>query len=432
MAQLSLSARVAQTTAGRDRVLDAVKVAALLVVMAGHSLAWHVWDEQAGNVLQVQPGLAAVTWFIQILALFFACGAVTNAQALARTGDPGGWSAHRMRRLLGPVLVYATAFSAVLLPLAAVLGDPVVEAGKFLSQLLWFAGVYLVVVAAAPWTVRHQGRGFLAGWLALIGAVDAVRLGALPAFGWLNLLLVWGWLHQVGYRLPDLRNAPRTRLLSGAAAALGVAVALTMIGPYSGSMITYAGDQKASNLAPPTIVVALHGLALILALAAAWRVLERILARPRLWAGVAILGARGLGLYLWHIPLVGAAAAAALLLGIELVPLSAPWWGVHLATAVVVIAGAWLLAGFADRALPALDRLPHRSTVRRPMALTAGAGIAVLFLSVTGFGSWWTVAFLGIPAGTPIVLGVLWLIWCLRRGLSPARPSAGNPLARAG
>ncbi len=298
--------------------------------------------------------------------------------------------------------------------------------GRFLAQLLWFVGVYLVIVALAPWTYRHRGVRVLVVWLVAIAGVDALRLTMEPALGWLNMLLVWGWLHQVGYALPRLRTQHPALLLAGSAGAFAAAAALAVLGPYSTSMVTYEGDDAPSNLAPPTIVVALHGLALILLLAAAWGPLARVLARPALWTPVALLAARGIGLYLWHIPLVGIAAGLALLLGIEVAPLSLAWWSMHIAVAAAVIAGAWLLAGAAQRAQPLVERIPGRRSVRGAAPLTALAGLLVLLLSVTGFASWWAEAFLGAPASTPVVLGALWLLWRLRPSLRSESPAGGS------
>lgn len=416
--------------AGRDRVLDVVKTTALVLVMLAHSLAWHVVDDVPANVLQVRPGLGWLTWCFQILALFFAAGAVSNAASLARADDPQRWLGRRLRRLLGPVLVYATLWSVLLLPLAPALGQPVTFAGRFLAQLLWFAGVYLAVVAAVPWTVRHQRPAFLLAWFALIVAVDVVRLTAFPAVGWINMFLVWGWLHQVGYLLPTLRRSRAPALLAGAAAAMATALALALLGPYSNTMVSVAGDPEPSNLAPPTVVVALHGLALILALAAVWRPLERLLRNDALYVPVAILGSRGIGLYLWHIPIVGAIAATCWARGINPDPLSAAWWALHLATSAAVIGGAWLLAGLAARVLPTLDRVPARVGAAHTAALTATAGVLVLMLSVTGFSTWWSTAFLGVPAGTALLLGLLWVVWRLRPEVSRPRPVAVNPPTR--
>ncbi len=397
-------------------MLDALKVGALLVVITAHSLAWQVDDGAAENVLQTRPEYAGLTWVLQILALFFAAGAVTNALSFARSENAAAWLGHRMERLLGPVLVYSLVLAGILLPLSLVPGGSAAEAGRFLAQLMWFAGVYLIVVAGVPWTSRHQSMLVLGCWLTVIVAVDLIRLHLWPAVGWLNLVLVWGWLHQIGYRWPELRAKPRSLLLMAAAASMSAALLLAYRGPYSNSMVSVAGDPEASNLSPPTVVLALHGLALILLAAAAWPLLERLLAWPPLWTAVAVLGARAMRLYLWHIPVVGLVAGAFMIRGSSPDPFGPGWWAVHLGTVVVAVGGAWLLAGLAggpERRLRGIGT-SRDQTAATAWALAASAGAIVLLLSVTGLGTWWSTSFLGLPASAPVLLGVLLVIWRLR------------------
>ena len=45
-----------------------------------------------------------------------------------------------------------------------------------------------------------------------------------------------------------------------------LAVVLAVLGPYSSSLVTYAADPEPSTLSPPTLVVALYGLGLVLVL----------------------------------------------------------------------------------------------------------------------------------------------------------------------
>lgn len=411
-----LAGRVAAATAGRDRVLDAIKVFALLVVIVAHSFAWQVADGQAGNVLDSRPELAGITWALQILALFFAAGAVSNEISLHRAESTAMWLGHRLQRLLSPVLVYSLVFAVILLPLAPLFGSPVTDIGRFLGQLMWFAGIYLVVVAAAPWTSQHRSVAVLVGWLAAIAVVDVVRLTVLPVAGWLNMVLAWGWLHQVGYHWPELRRRPKPQLVAAAIAAMAAALLLAYLGPYSNAMVSFGGDPEASNLAPPTLVLALHGLALILIVAALWSLLERALQAPRLWAFVALLGGRGMGLYLWHIPVVGTVAGIFLILGDSPKPFAWQWWAIHLLTAVAAITGAWLLAGAAAWPEKALRRIPGKAG--QPAAAaglsTAAAGGLVLLLSVTGLGTWWTTDFLSLPASAPLILAALLGLWRLR------------------
>ena len=420
----TLIERVATATTGRDRVLDAAKAVALLLVVLGHSLAWHVLpDGEPVSVLGEVPGLIVLTWLFQVLPLFFAAGAVANAASWQRHGT-GPYLAHRSRRLLTPVVVYASFWTVALLPLSAV-SDEAAAVGKFLAQLLWFAGAYLLVSALVPVTARWRNRPALTLtlWLALVVAIDVLRVrGAPEAVAWLNFLLVWGLLHQVGYWLPQLRRASRPLLLAGAAAAVGLAVTIAAIGPYAMSLVTVSSDEGLSNLSPPSVVLACYGIGQILLLAAAYPALSRWLSRPRVWAPVALFGSRGFEVYLWHIPLVGIVAGVAILLSWSVPPLSAWWWVVHLSVAVVIVPLAWLLAGPMGSLARRLDHLPRRFAM--PAALVAVFGAAlVLHISVTGFGAWWGTGMLGLPGAAALNLVVLLLLW---QGLG-AKAGEGGP-----
>lgn len=250
----------------RDRVLDAARAFALLVVVVAHSLAWDLSTTSPMSVLDLHPGAAGWTWSLQILPLFFAAGAVTNLGSWQRR--PDGFLSRRLVRLGVPALVYTAFWTAIGLP-AALLVPGADLVGRFLAQLLWFLGVYAAVTAAVPWTVRWTARPVLSlgVWLAVIAVVDALRWNVHPTLGQLNLLFVWGFLHQVGLHLPALRRARPAVLLAGAASAVASAVGLAVLGPYSSSLVTYAADPEPSNLSPPTLVVALYGLGLVLVLA---------------------------------------------------------------------------------------------------------------------------------------------------------------------
>lgn len=405
MADTGIRARVVAASVGRDRVLDAIKAVALLVVIVGHSLAWHTpGDGTAVNVLERAPWLIPLTWVFQVLPLFFAAGAVSNDASLARHGRRDYLSA-RGRRLLAPVVVYATFWTALLAPFGA--SETVVGAGRFLAQLLWFAGVYLLVAAAAVFTSRWTARPVLTltVWLALIVAVDTIRTTSFSGWGWINMLLVWGWLHQVGYHLPVLRT--RRWALPGGIALIAAAVALAFAGPYSHSLISVSGIPGLSNLAPPSTVLAVYGAGQILIVAGLWPHLQRALANDRRWVPIALLGARGMGMYLWHIPLVGLAAGLALALGFAAPPLTPVWWLVHIAVVLLVVPGAWLLAGLAANPEKAVGRL--RLAVSSPGPACTLGGLVVLNIAATGFATWWGLGAVGLPSSAWLNLTLLWL-----------------------
>ena len=409
--------RVLAASRTRDRVLDAVKAVALLLVIVGHSLAWHVRpDGTAVNVVEDVPYLIALTWLFQVLPLFFAAGAVSNAASLSRHGQMDYLRA-RGRSLLAPVVVYASLWTVVLLAFHG--SEQVRGAGRFLSQLLWFAGVYLLVAAAAVITTRWIPHPVLTLglWLGAIAAFDALRTTDLAAWGWINMLLVWGWLHQCGYYLPQLKG--RRWLAPVGAALIATSVLVSFVGPYSHSLISVAGVPGLSNLAPPSVVLALYGAGQILLLAGLWDVLGRLLSRDRLWVVIALIGARGMGMYLWHIPLVGTAAATVIATGWTQPPLSGLWWLVHIAVAVVVVPTAWFLAGLVE---PVQRRLlKWRGPVSAPAVGCALGGVAVLNMSATGFATLTGPGAVGMPSSAILNLGLVVLAFSLVNSGSPAK-----------
>jgi hypothetical protein len=176
---------------------------------------------------------------------------------------------------------------------------------------------------------------------------------------------------------------------------LAGAVVIAVVGPYSSSLVSVSGDPELSNLSPPSVVLALYGAAQVLALAALWPTLSGLLASARVWTIVAVVGVRGMGMYLWHIPLVGIGAAIALATAWSVPPLSLAWWAVHLAVVALVLPLAWLLAGFAEQAQRRLDRLPPLFGLPAALIAIVG-GVVVLNISVTGFATWFGGGMLGL------------------------------------
>ncbi len=461
--------RRAALASDRDRVLDAAKAFALLVVVLAHSLAWDLSSGSPASVLDLRPGLGWVTWLLQILPLFFAAGAVANLGSWTRNPQASAFLRRRVQRLGTPALVYATFWTLLLLPIAAVGRIDSIEAvGHFLAQLLWFLGTYGLVVCAVPVTAGWQRRPVpvLVTWLAVIVAVDLLRWQVWDAIGLLNMLLVWGWLHQVGYSLPALRALPRTHTALAGLSLLGVAVLTAWLGPYSSSMVSFAGDPELSNLSPPTVVLALYGLAQVLLLAAAYPWLRRQLGRPTAWLAVAAVGSRAVHIYLWHIPWVAVVAGATWLLGWTPELLSGPWWLLHLGVAVCVLVLAWWIAGLAGRAdarllagSPGSTGGSHEAPGASATSWTTPAwavatAVVVLNVSVTGMATWWGPGVAGIPSSAAVNLVVLAIAWLAlanrlseagatwsgrrprtaseQRPAAPARPAGSAPTRRSG
>jgi len=329
------------TPASRDRYVDFLRVVSIVTVVLGHwtmtAVGRSAHGLSAGNVLSSTPGLWLATWVLQVMPLFFVVGGFSNMvswEALRRRG--GGYVEYlsaRMARLLRPVLVFVAVW--LLLPLALPrLGLPAEQVelvGKVMGQPLWFLGVYLVVVALAPAMVRLHLRFRLRVPVALAAAaaaVDALHLAAgVDQIGYLNLLVVWVLVQQVGFFYADgtLTRLSRRALAGLAAAGLAGLVLLTGSGLYPPSMVGLPGEE--SNMSPPTIcIVALTvwQVALVVLVrgpVSAW------LARRRPWTAVIAVGSTAMTLYLWHI------TAMVVLYGLVLAlhgPLPSPggalWW----------------------------------------------------------------------------------------------------------
>lgn len=136
-----------------------------------------------------------------------------------------------------------------------------------------------------------------------------------------------------------------------------------------------------------------------------------------------------MGMYLWHIPLVGVAAGIAVAVGWSVPALSATWWLVHIAVVMLVLPGAWLLAGLAAGPERGLLRLSPRISAAGAGCVIGGA--IVLNIAATGFATWWGAGAVGLPSSAVLNLLLLWLAFLLVRGrtdLPAPNPSgAGRP-----
>ena len=299
LADTSAASRVAAATpAERDRFADLLRVASILVVVAGHWLmavvGWRGGRVEGGNAIALVPGLWLATWLLQVMPLFFFVGGLANLVSARRGGGWAGFVAGRAARLLRPTV----AFLAVWTVAAAVLGAAGVPeaalrpATRLVVQPLWFLGLYLLVVALAPAMLRlHRRFGpAVAVWLAVAAATADVagRVADLPGLdrlGDLNFLLVWLFAHQLGFLYADgtLPGWPRRAHLAMAAGGLAALTVLTASGAWPRSMVGLPGDPV-SNMNPPSLCIValtiwLVGLAMLVR-----DPVTRWLHRPRPWA----------------------------------------------------------------------------------------------------------------------------------------------------
>lgn len=340
----------------RDVFVDAVRAVATVCVVTVHWLmADATWDGrrlELGNALAHGYGWTA-TWVLQVLALLFFTAGASAAYGLQREPDAATTSGlrlvvRRLPRLLRPVGVFVGAWVAVVGALLAlgVPDDAVLALARLAPQLLWFLGVYVVLVALTPVLRRAlhaTGWWGVAGLTAVPLAVEALRFGAgLERLALVDVVLVWAVPYALGVLYADARAGirvvrrgrvvpvavlpSRTVLVAVAAGALALAALLVAVGPYPVSLIGMPGDPM-SNLGPPTAPVLLHAVGLVALVVAARGALVRWADGPGRGV-VAALAARSMTVYLWHVTaMIAVVAFVLVVLGTPLPePGSADWW----------------------------------------------------------------------------------------------------------
>jgi hypothetical protein len=385
---------VAATPDSRDRYVDFLRAASIVVVMLGHWMMAVValrdgkWE--IGNLLIYFSGAWLLTWAFQVMPVFFFVGGFSNKvtlDALERRGAGyADFASTRTWRLMKPVLVLL----AIWLPLATIaqyvgLFDTAVlrQATTVVTQPLWFIGIYLIVTALAPpMRALHQRFGARVLLALVAGAiiVDAARfLGDASAIGYLNFGFVWLFAHQLGYFHADgtLVRFPARLLWAGAMGGLATLATLTRFGPYPLSMVGLPGETV-SNMNPPTICLIALTIWQVSALMLIRRPVTMWLQRPRAWGAVIASNSMIMTMFLWHL-------TALMLAVLLLLPRGFPqptvgtlsWWllrPVWLAILCAVTALFVLLLGRFER--------PARKSATHSGGAGPAAAVAVSFVIV--------------------------------------------------
>ncbi len=452
-----------RTPADRDRYLDFLRVASILLVIVGHWLVRAVTVEdgrlEPGYMLALEPWTQWLTLIVQVLPIFFLVGGALNAQSWrrARRRDVRAvdWLRRRARRLLFPLIpLYGLWIAFAALLEATTWRTLTIFEPETAVIPAWFLAAYLVVTALTPATLRlHERAG--GAWLIPVAAAAAIaidivrftlwadgpRLGGQPAVGALNFPIVILAIHQLGYLWAD--DALPRRRHSQAMLALAAATALAlMLGSriYPLTMVPIAGTDAPNNLAPPSAALIALGL-IQLGIALLLRpALSRWLARPRPWMVVAIPGAYLMTIFLWHQTAMLIVTAGAY--GTSLWPatpeIGLSWWAARppwiLLCGLALLVLAAVFGGVESARPPALTRL---SPI--PAALVHGAGVLLTSGAITLFiasGLTDPAAPLGLPLlpMATLVAG-LWALGVLNvrseRAPEPAR-SAGQHNGRSG
>lgn len=400
--------------AGRDRGIELVRALCIVVIVSLHALQLGVTADASGAVLDYTPAGAGwyppLTWFLQVMPLFFVIGGFAGLHARRRGGARGttaaGFVAGRVHRLLVPALASILTAGLVLALLGAGDGIPpqtLADAAARYGQPLWFLGVFLTCQALLPAMLRVHERAPRRSLAALVAAavlVDALRVASgVEAFGYLNLAAVWLALQQAGFHLAEGRidALPRgVRAGAGIGALVLLAVACTA-GVFSPDLI--------ENLNPPTSALLLLGTAQVAGFSLLRPRITALAAHPRVAALTEFVSARAMTIYLWNLPVLLVMAGAGALItastGLEMpAPSTAAWWIGRPLWIILALLGtaavAAMIGGLERRPMPPATDSPARAAQAvllavlgvglvlavgsGPLAITLGAPLLVLAL----------------------------------------------------
>jgi surface polysaccharide O-acyltransferase-like enzyme len=327
----------------RNHAVDFYRVFGVVLIVLGHWLAgsvtYHDGSFGRQNPLLDQPWTQWLTWIFQAVPTFFLVAGYAAAVSWGHRRDGmsrESWVRRRLARVLGPSAVYVAVVSAIIVAsgTAGAAGSILEYAGWAVAMHLWFLAVYLIVVSLTPIAIaaQHRWRLLVPAVLAsCLVAVDIATLaGHAPYLNWLNYLLCWGLLYQLGiaWQSGQLAGMRSALLAAGSGCALWL---LIWLGPYPISMIGVPG-QVVQNTEPPSAAMLAFGCAqagLLIALAPAVNSMLRGGAVARVLSRA---NANVMALYLWHMIPVVIVAVTAYPAGLLPQPEEggAAWWLVRL------------------------------------------------------------------------------------------------------
>ncbi len=410
---------VARTPATRNRYIDLLRVFSIFVVVVGHWLMAVITIDADGaiegdNILGLVPWMQFITWGLQVMPIFFIVGGFANSASWISARDKGvtygDWLRGRMARLLRPTLAFAAVWTVLTVVFAHVirLSPETLQVGLTLVAVpVWFLGVYLLVIPFVPVMLGlHDRFGLLVpvASISLAAFVDVlVRDLGLGGIGYVNYLLVWVAVHQLGFFWRDGRVAGRARAILIAMAGLATLVTLSGVGLYSRSLLGVPGEEF-GNTQPPTIMLMAVGLfqfGIILLLEAPAR---RWLQRERVWGSVIAANGLAMTVYLWHLPAMAFGVLFAQLSGFGLRgdALTGGWW----LTRPVWVAALAVLTTPLVMIFSRLERSGARATTSGggPWAAVFGSVAAAFGLGLLALGGFYRADGLLALAVTPLVL----------------------------
>lgn len=441
-----------QTPPDRDRIIDAARGISLVIVVAGHAImavvTWQYGVPKVGNLLAAFPWTQAFTWVFQIVPLFFFAGGAANTiswdRHILRGGTYAEWMWSRAQRFLRPIWSYLLIMGVVAAFVTWLAPSRVASPLMLLTtQLLWFMGSYILVTALTPLFKPATPLQAVIRTLSLLvacGLVDVLRFfqGFPNAVGVVNFILVWmvpGYLGTLWAR-GTIKKFSRPFLSSILLFGVTINALLIAFGPWPISLVGMPGDPI-SNMAPPTVVLAIHCLNWVALVALLKEPLTRLLARDAVWRRVTWVNLVAMTLYLWHLPMLVLLISISHFLGLDRptrlgsngYPVPDGW------NYAIGSIGFWFIFGIGvwgivrlmwpleHAHLPGWD-WPSKAILPKVLIATwaasvgaAGAGIALLILSATGLGGFpfKIVHYVKLPLNSAAAMVLLFLSGALIR-----------------
>ena len=308
----------AEPSAGRDLYVDLLRAGSLLVVVVWHWVFNLVYRDDtsvsATNPIGTTRGMWLLTWVLQVMPVFFIVGGFIHGRVLERDGRWWPFVSRRVRQLLVPASALIGVFVVAQVVAAQLDAPGWVSDGLWLVvSPLWFLAVYLLLVVVAPMAhAAHRRAGPLAVVLLAGGSVlvDVARFNVLRdhvgVWVWLSMLVVWGFVHQLGFFFGEIRELSTRSQEAIALAGFFVLIGLTNMNLYPRSLVGVPGERL-SNMGPPTLAVCALAVLQLGVVARLERVVAPRLSGPRLRSFVGWSSRWSMLVFLWHMP--GYAAA---------------------------------------------------------------------------------------------------------------------------
>jgi hypothetical protein len=331
-----------QTPESRNRYVDFLRAASIIVVICGHWLvvAPYLNGEELllSDILSISPWTQWLTWALQVMPIFFIVGGFSNAtswrSAQRRDENYSVWLNARLRRLISPVLPVLVVWTIIGIIANLFNTDPTIlqAASRFALLPAWFLVVYIVVVAFVPLTYRAWERFQLRSFWALVAGAALIDLIAfaigLRWAGWFNYVFIWLAVHQIGFAWQAGHFKKVSKSLLWALGGILALSTLVYFGPYPVSMVSVQGEEI-SNTLPPNLTMLALGIfqgGLLLSLE---KPLRKWLDNLKIWTSTVLINGMIMTLFLWHVTILILIAILGLALGglgLRIAPGTSAWW----------------------------------------------------------------------------------------------------------